>query len=898
MNTEKIEKLKKSLSNSKIPADLKPKIEAEIKRLESLDAIATEKAKEEKEEAKEESREEAKPVAKTRKPRAKRTSTRKPSETSKPKRTAMSLAKEIRKEGEIWNDARARASKMMKEGSKEVSKTVESELDKLTKLVKSKKELRSQVGRTNLLIDAKRKAKPMGRRVSKDGNVYYENRANRTDRGTYGKYHLATGGYLTDPTFGNFQNQVFAGGGGVTSNTEVILTENKPNGAKWQGVVKPFMLKSIEENQYAGGFKRYEIDIYDEVKREPTKEEIKKANEFFDKIGGRYAKGGGIRRKNGQTYDFGRVWTKDHNEFDKGADHEVNYRRKRFELGGVMVTDLAGHTGGGDAGLNAGMPLSGVSGTHYTGLVGETGAMSSGEMFMNGGGLPSGAEQSYMIVDSFGNPAQHFAKGGGVTFKNGREYSTGRNWTNDHRHLNKGEDHEVKYTRKRFANGGGVGDFDVKVLVGRRVVYETKVNTLKKAQQIASRILSWEDDGFEYTIMGYDSSNNKIFENKNLYSDELPDRLKDKFATLKLQIIVLDMKSTKLDAGSFTTYKSLLNIVDDFEEANYTVTINGKTFYDDDYELGGGVTFKNGREYPTGRNWTNDHRHLNKGEEHEVNYTRKRSFAGGGGIGETPRIYVADLEAYNNGRLVGEWLDLSDYNDADELMDAIQDVLKKSGGEEYAIHDYENFPSSMYSEYMGKRDFEELYEMMDLADKNDLPLEVVQDVVSQFDASAVDEFYGKFDSADDFAYQLVEDIGIESFTDFQRYLTVSETDRRLLSQEMADSYVDDIRDEDGGNRLIEEARMDVSEYEEADNQTQEEMLDKAREIVYDEYYDNYFEGLSDPYYFLVEEQGIYDAESFANASFVQVDYEDLGDALEDDYTYIFYNSDLYVFNIR
>jgi hypothetical protein len=271
----------------------------------------------------------------------------------------------------------------------------------------------------------------------------------------------------------------------------------------------------------------------------------------------------------------------------------------------------------------------------------------------------------------------------------------------------------------------------------------------------------------------------------------------------------------------------------------------------------------------------------------------------GGMNNETPRIYVADLEAYNNGRLEGEWLDLADYNDADELMDAIQDVLKKSGGEEYAIHDYENFPSSMYSEYMGKRDFEELYEMMELADRNDLPLEVVQDIVSQFDASAVDEFIGKYDSADDFAQQLVDDLGgIQNFNDFERYLTISETDRRLLSQEMADSYVDDIRDEDGGNRLIEEAGMDVSEYEEADSETQEEMLDKAREIVYDEYFDTWYEGLSDPYYFLVEEQGMYDAESFANANFVQVDYEDLGDALEDDYTYIFYNSDLYVFNIR
>ena len=139
MNTEKIEKLKKSLSNSKIPADLKPKIEAEIKRLEDLDAKQSEPKEEEKE---------VKPVAKkttTRKPRttktvAKKTSTAKPSQTSKPKRTAMSVAKEIRKDGESWKDAMARASKVMKEKSKTATKDVETELQKLTKLVRGKKE--------------------------------------------------------------------------------------------------------------------------------------------------------------------------------------------------------------------------------------------------------------------------------------------------------------------------------------------------------------------------------------------------------------------------------------------------------------------------------------------------------------------------------------------------------------------------------------------------------------------------------------------------------------------------------------------------------------------------------------------------------------------------------------
>jgi hypothetical protein len=61
--------------------------------------------------------------------------------------------------------------------------------------------------------------------------------------------------------------------------------------------------------------------------------------------------------------------------------------KEKFELGGAFVmTDLAGHTGGSD-GLGNPMPLSGTSGTYYTGLVGETGAMSSGELFENGGGI-------------------------------------------------------------------------------------------------------------------------------------------------------------------------------------------------------------------------------------------------------------------------------------------------------------------------------------------------------------------------------------------------------------------------------------------------------------------------------------------------------------------------------
>ncbi len=65
-----------------------------------------------------------------------------------------------------------------------------------------------------------------------------------------------------------------------------------------------------------------------------------------------------------------------------------------------------------------------------------------------------------------------------------------------------------------------------------------------------------------------------------------------------------------------------------------------------------------------------------------------------------PRIYVACLAAYNNGRLHGEWIDAD--QSADELHEAVARMLAVSpepGAEEWAIHDYDGFGSLRLGEY-------------------------------------------------------------------------------------------------------------------------------------------------------------------------------------------------------
>jgi antirestriction protein len=61
-----------------------------------------------------------------------------------------------------------------------------------------------------------------------------------------------------------------------------------------------------------------------------------------------------------------------------------------------------------------------------------------------------------------------------------------------------------------------------------------------------------------------------------------------------------------------------------------------------------------------------------------------------------PRIYVADLAAYNEGTLHGAWIDAN--QDAESIQAEIAAMLLP-GHEEWAIHDFEGFEGIRLSEY-------------------------------------------------------------------------------------------------------------------------------------------------------------------------------------------------------
>lgn len=123
-----------------------------------------------------------------------------------------------------------------------------------------------------------------------------------------------------------------------------------------------------------------------------------------------------------------------------------------------------------------------------------------------------------------------------------------------------------------------------------------------------------------------------------------------------------------------------------------------------------------------------------------------------------PRIYVADLAAYNNGKLHGVWIDAA--LELDDIQEAVAKMLKASPegfAEEYAIHDYEGFGSYRVSEYEG---LESVHEVACFIEEHE---ELGAELLAHFSSidearTAIDENYaGCYESVADFAEELTED---------------------------------------------------------------------------------------------------------------------------------------------
>ena len=154
----------------------------------------------------------------------------------------------------------------------------------------------------------------------------------------------------------------------------------------------------------------------------------------------------------------------------------------------------------------------------------------------------------------------------------------------------------------------------------------------------------------------------------------------------------------------------------------------------------------------------------------------------------TVKIYVASLEAYNQGRMIGGWLTPSEYEDFDKFRWAIQDVTEHA--DEVAVHDFEGI--SLDTEYP---DFEKLFNFVQAMEESHLDNEAIiayaENCYTDYEDYMVDEaennYLGTYDSfqeyADDYADEILND-GISAYAaryfDFDKHARDLEHDYMVL----------------------------------------------------------------------------------------------------------------------
>jgi antirestriction protein len=141
----------------------------------------------------------------------------------------------------------------------------------------------------------------------------------------------------------------------------------------------------------------------------------------------------------------------------------------------------------------------------------------------------------------------------------------------------------------------------------------------------------------------------------------------------------------------------------------------------------------------------------------------------------SPRLYVGTYAKYNSGSIKGAWLDLEDFADREDFLEACKKLHADEADPEFMFQDFEGFPRSLYSESSVSDD---LFAWIALDSDDRELLEVYRDNIGDGDIEvAREKFAGKYDSAIEWAEQFIDDTGalndcpetLKQYFDYEAY---------------------------------------------------------------------------------------------------------------------------------
>lgn len=141
------------------------------------------------------------------------------------------------------------------------------------------------------------------------------------------------------------------------------------------------------------------------------------------------------------------------------------------------------------------------------------------------------------------------------------------------------------------------------------------------------------------------------------------------------------------------------------------------------------------------------------------------------------QVYIACLAAYNNSKLHGEWVDAT--QGSDHIREGIKRVLATSPEntagypcEEWAVHDYDDFPSHIVSSFGEYPDLDELCEVVDfITEHGDLGKAILSEYDLAESKRMIEEnYHGEYDHEEHFIESFYEDCGMIPDSPLAQYI--------------------------------------------------------------------------------------------------------------------------------
>lgn len=126
------------------------------------------------------------------------------------------------------------------------------------------------------------------------------------------------------------------------------------------------------------------------------------------------------------------------------------------------------------------------------------------------------------------------------------------------------------------------------------------------------------------------------------------------------------------------------------------------------------------------------------------------------------RIYVGTYSKYNQGSIQGAWLDLDEYSDKEDFLEACQALHGDEADAELMFQDWEGIPAGLIGESFVS---DEVWEWLRLSEDERECVSVYLEGVDQSEkdyGSILEKFQGTYQSREDWAYGYVEDTGLLS----------------------------------------------------------------------------------------------------------------------------------------